>query len=116
MPRRSDRPLISRSPTSPKPPRRHNAAATLYVEGLALNGLANSAANSARDFAEATRLLDRAESVLRTAGCWWPLGVTLNLRTAVALMQGDPSRVLAYASEALPHMRALQITRMSSRP
>ena len=80
----------------------------VYVEGLALNGLANSAANSARDFAEATRLLDRAESVLRTAGCWWPLGVTLNLRAAVALMQGDPSRVLAYAYEALPHMRALQ--------
>jgi tetratricopeptide (TPR) repeat protein len=79
----------------------------VYVEGLALNGLATSAANSARDFVEATRLLDRAEAMLRGAGCWWPLGVTLNLRTAVALMQGDSARALAYANEALPHMRAL---------
>ena len=33
--------------------------------------------------------------------------MTLNLRAAVALMQGDSSRALAYANEALPHMRAL---------
>jgi len=79
----------------------------VYVEGLALNGLATVAANSAHDFVEATRLLDRAEAVLRGAGCWWPLGVTLNLRTAVAMMQDDPARALAHANEALPHMRAL---------
>ncbi len=79
----------------------------VYVEGLALNGLAAAAANSARDFAEATRLLDRAETLLRGAGCWWPLGVTLNLRTAVALLQGDPARALVYATEVLPHMRRL---------
>jgi predicted ATPase/DNA-binding XRE family transcriptional regulator len=79
----------------------------VYVEGLAVNGLATAAVNSAHDLAEAARLLDRAEALLRGAGCWWPLGVTLNLRTVVALTEGDSASALAHASEALPRMRAL---------
>jgi hypothetical protein len=80
----------------------------VYVEGMALNGLATAAVNTTHDVTGAARLLDRAEAVLRGAGCWWPLGATLNLRTAIALIDGDSARALAHAKEALRHMRALR--------